>query len=189
MSRPSLHSALLAAVIAVYPIIAGLGIQFVDGGAIFWVLVVLLAARLLLPKARKVPTPVTMALVCVIAAGIGVSLEDPSLATRLYPVFMNAALAGAFVYSLVMPPSIIESLARIVEPTLPEEGIRYTRNVTAIWMGFFLLNGAIALWTALASTWTVWSIYNGFISYLLAGLLMCGEMLVRRHVRTKRASA
>jgi len=189
MSRPSLHSTLLATVIAVYPMIAGLGIQFVDGGAIFWVLIALLVARLLLPKARKVPASLTTALASVIAAGIAVSLVDPALATRLYPVFMNAALAGAFGYSLLVPPSVIEGLARIMEPDLPEEGVRYTRKVTAAWIGFFLLNGGIALWTALQPVWAIWSAYNGFISYLLGGLLMGAEMLVRRRMRAKGSPA
>ncbi len=189
MSRPNLHSALLAAVIAVYPIVAGLGIQFVDGGAIFWVLVALLAARLLLPRARRIPAPLTAALACVIAAELVAGLVDHDLATRLYPVFMNASLAGAFAFSLIVPPSIIESLARIMEPDLPEEGVRYTRKVTAVWIGFFLLNGAAALWTALQPSWTVWSVYNGFVSYLLIGLLMVGEMMVRRRVRAKRSPA
>jgi uncharacterized membrane protein len=189
MSRPSLHSSLLAAVIAVYPIIAGLGVQFVDGGAIFWVLIALLAARLLLPGARKLPAPLTVALVCVIAAEIAASLADPTFATRLYPAFMNAALAGAFGFSLLVPPSIVEGLARIMEPHLPEEGVRYTRKVTAVWIGFFFVNGGIALWTALQPVWAIWSAYNGFISYLLAGLLMGCELLVSRRVRSKGSPA
>jgi len=48
-----------------------------------------------------------------------------------------------------------------------------------VWCGFFVLNGAIALGTALWASEAVWSLYTGVISYVLMGLLFAGEYLVR----------
>ncbi|WP_233556346.1 hypothetical protein [Noviherbaspirillum sedimenti] len=98
---------------------------------------------------------------------------------KLYPVLVNALLLGAFGYSLVAPPSLIERLARIKEPDLPPYAVQYTRRVTQVWCVFFFINGAIALWTALCASPAVWSLYNGVIAYALMGSLFGGEYLVR----------
>ena len=44
---------------------------------------------------------------------------------------------------------------------------------------FFIVNGSIALVTALWSSFEIWSLYNGFIAYLIMGLLLVGEYIVR----------
>jgi uncharacterized membrane protein len=100
-----------------------------------------------------------------------------------YPVLVNALLLLLFVYSLRFPPTVIERLARISDPELPATGIVYTRRVTQVWCGFFVINGAIALATCLIGDITLWTLYNGGISYLLMAGLMGGEWLVRRRVR------
>jgi hypothetical protein len=46
--------------------------------------------------------------------------------------------------SLLSGPSMIERLARLREPDLPPEAIRYTRRVTQAWCVFFVFNGGIA---------------------------------------------
>jgi len=56
--------------------------------------------------------------------------------------------------------------------------------VTQVWCGFFMLNGGIALATALWSSFEIWSLYNGLIAYLLMGTLFVGEYLVR--IRTQK---
>ncbi|NMG03847.1 hypothetical protein [Azoarcus taiwanensis] len=99
-----------------------------------------------------------------------------------YPVLMNAILFGLFAGSLFRPPSVIERLARLHTPELAPEGVRYTRQVTAVWCGFFVINGGIAWWTAVAASREVWVLYNGLVSYLLMGMLFAGEWCVRRRV-------
>ena len=79
-----------------------------------------------------------------------------------------------------MPPfKVVSDFARIVEPELPESGVRYTRAVTWVWCGFFAVNGAIATWTALYADWPLWTLYNGLIAYIAIAVLFAGEMLVR----------
>jgi len=97
-----------------------------------------------------------------------------------YPVFINALMLSVFAASLLRPPSVIERLARLRHPDLPPEGVTYTRRVTQVWCGFFVVNGGIAAWTAFAASREVWVLYNGLIAYLLMGALFAGEWLFRR---------
>ena len=86
--------------------------------------------------------------------------------------------------SLWKPPTVIERLARLRHPDLPPEGVRWVTNVTKAWCLFFVLNGGIALWTALAASDATWALYNGAIAYVLIGAMLGGEWLLRpRHGR------
>jgi uncharacterized membrane protein len=107
------------------------------------------------------------------------------LPLKFYPVFVNAALLSAFIYSLIVPPSMIERFARLREPDLPAAAIDYTRRVTQIWCVFFAINGAIAVITALWASAAIWTLYNGFIAYLLMGILLAGEYGVRWRFRLR----
>jgi uncharacterized membrane protein len=107
------------------------------------------------------------------------------LPLKLYPVLVNMALLGVFAYSLFIPPSAVERLARLREPDLPAAAIVYTRRVTQVWCGFFAANGTIALVTAFWSSPGVWWIYNGLIAYVLMGVLFAGEYCVRLYVRSQ----
>ncbi|WP_377158322.1 hypothetical protein ACFJIX_05530 [Roseateles sp. UC29_93] len=115
------------------------------------------------------------------------ALMNQSLPLKLYPVLVNAGLLGLFGVSLWHGPPIVERLARLTEPDLDERGQRYTRRVTQVWCGFFVMNGGIALATALWADDKVWALYNGLVSYVLIGLLMGGEYLMRLWVRRRDA--
>lgn len=107
------------------------------------------------------------------------------LPLKLYPVLVNAVFFAVFAMSLVHPPSAIERMARLTEPDLPPHAVPYTRRVTQVWCGFFIVNGGIALATALWGSDALWALYNGLVSYGLMGLLFGGEWLVRRRVRAR----
>jgi uncharacterized membrane protein len=51
--------------------------------------------------------------------------------------------------------------------------------VTLAWCGFFLVNGTIAAWTALAAPLAWWTLYNGLLSYLLIAALFGAEWVAR----------
>jgi uncharacterized membrane protein len=125
-----------------------------------------------------------VALGTVVLAGVA-ALGDQALPLKLYPVLVNAVLLAVFGASLLHPPTAIERLARLAEPELPPSAVRYTRRVTQVWCGFFVLNGSIAAATALWASDALWTLYNGLIAYLLIGLLFAGEWLVRRRVRAR----
>ena len=84
---------------------------------------------------------------------------------------------------------MIERLARLQEPDLPAAGVAYTRRVTQVWCGFFIVNGSVSLLTALFASDAGWALYNGVISYALMGLLFVGEWLIRKRVKAKALDA
>ncbi len=109
---------------------------------------------------------------------------NDGLPLKLYPVLVNAVLLMVFAASLWKPPAVIERIARLRHPELPPEAVRWVTNVTRVWCGFFVLNGGIALWTALRASDATWALYNGAIAYVLIGALLAGEWLLRpRHAR------
>ena len=107
---------------------------------------------------------------------------NDGLPLKLYPVLVNMTLLCVFAISLWKPPTVIERLARLRHPDLPPEGVRWVTNVTKAWCVFFVANGSIALWTALAASDATWALYNGAIAYALIGAMLAGEWLLRpRH--------
>ena len=108
---------------------------------------------------------------------------------KLYPVLVSVTLLCVFSISLVYPPTVIERLARLHEPDLPVAGVAYTRRVTQVWCGFFIVNGSVSLLTALFASDAVWALYNGMISYAVMGVLFVGEWLFRKRVKAKASHA
>ena len=111
------------------------------------------------------------------------AFSGEALMLRWYPALISALLLFVFGISLKYGPPMVERIARVREPDLPPEAIPYTRKVTWVWVGFFVFNGlmsaALTLWAPLS--W--WTLYNGFIAYLLMGALFGGEWLLRRRLR------
>ena len=108
--------------------------------------------------------------------------QNHVLPLKLYPVLVNAALLAIFAASLWYPPPVAERIARLGYPDLPQEIVTYTRKVTQVWCVFFGANALTALWTAVWGSDDVWFYYNGIVAYLLAGLIFCGEWLLRRRL-------
>jgi uncharacterized membrane protein len=101
------------------------------------------------------------------------------LPLKLYPVLVSAALLAAFGYSLTTPMSAVERMARLRGEDFPPVAQAYMRKVTQVWCVFFIVNGLIALCTALWATEALWSLYTGVISYVLMAMLFGAEYLVR----------
>ena len=52
-----------------------------------------------------------------------------------------------------------------------------------------MLNGAVAAWTIFSGSDLVWAVYNGGISYILMGILLLGEFIIRKKVQKKMSKA
>ena len=184
---------ILALVTLVYPFVVFYGLAEFSIRWVSFTLLLLFSIRLLIlrksssiknnsaqvlgPKASKVISVMVLSfLLCSFLFDIEVGL-------LFYPVIINSALALIFSYSLVNPPPIIERLARLTQADLPAHAVIYTRTVTKVWLGFFILNGLVACYTALFTSLQTWTIYNGFIAYCLMALLFTGEYLVRLRVQ------
>jgi uncharacterized membrane protein len=114
---------------------------------------------------------------------LAIAISDTVTALLLYPVVMNIGFLILFLYSLFVPPSMVEQIARLHDANLPESGVQYTRKVTMVWCVFFLFNGSIAAWTVWSADRALWGLYNGLIAYFLMGTLMIVEYCVRCKVR------
>jgi len=146
-----------------------------------WLALLLFALALLRAVAAREP------MWLVAAAGAGLlalvaTVSNAALPLKLYPALVNAVLLAVFAASLRFPPTVIERIARLQDPQLPPRGVVYTRRVTQVWCGFFVVNGTLALLTALYASDRVWALYNGLLAYGLMGLLFGAEWLVRQRV-------
>jgi len=187
MSR--LAQVILVLVVAAYPLAVYFGIQYLSLGYLLALLLGVAGLRLVMMFVRAKDSAggrIGAGALAVILALLAATswLRGDSEGLLWYPVFCNLLMLGIFAHSLVFQSqSAIERLARIREPDLPASGVAYTRRVTQVWCGFFVLNGGIATATALYGDLELWTLYNGLISYLLMGLLLAGEWLVRSCVR------
>jgi len=109
-------------------------------------------------------------------------------ALKLYPVFINSFMLFLFGASLFNPPTAVFKIALLSDSSI-RNSVHYSaienycRNVTKVWCIFFALNASISLITFLYAPNWVWAIYNGFISYILMGILFAVEWLVRKKVQ------
>ncbi|KPH41166.1 DNA gyrase subunit B, partial [Escherichia coli] len=118
-----------------------------------WLLPLMALLLLLrLRQTRRQAGPLQAVTQLVAVVGIALCVASFMLKTHqlllFYPVVVNAVMLAVFGGSLWSAMPIVERLARLQEPDLPEKGVRYTRHVTQIWRGFFIINGGIALFTA-----------------------------------------
>ncbi|WP_439135534.1 hypothetical protein [Pseudomaricurvus sp.] len=164
-----------------YPIAVYYGLQAFDARYLVVLLLVVAAARMLTAD-NKTPLNHWLWLPLLGLLAIWSWLTNSALGLKFYPVLVNLCLLIFFAWSLKVPPSMIERFARIKDPELSQQGVRYTRKVTVVWCAFFIANGTIALLTTLFASDAIWAAYNGFIAYIAMGTLFAGEWLIRQRV-------
>jgi len=174
-----MRTALVAVLTAAYPLLVYLGLGRFEPRWMALLLAALAVARALGSRDRFWWWAAAAALLLALLSMVA----NTALPLKLYPVLVNSLLLLVFAASLFHPPTAIERLARLREPNLDARGVRYTARVTQVWCGFFALNGSIALATCLWASDAQWALYNGLIAYVLMGLLMGAEWLVRQSVR------
>lgn len=170
---------LLGAVTLAYPVVVYVSLGHFEPRWLALLLLAIALVRLGLGRTAATWGVVAVALSLALLTWLGNAL----MPIKLYPVAVNAFMLVMFASTIVRPPSAIERLARLSEPDLPEVAIAYTRKVTLVWCAFFLVNGCIALATAVWGTEAQWTLYNGGIAYALMGLIAGVEWLVRKRVR------
>ncbi|HEZ2311327.1 TPA: hypothetical protein WHR96_000813 [Neisseria meningitidis] len=99
-----------------------------------------------------------------------------------YPVLVNLMMLAVFGGSLFAGQTVIEKLARLQQPDLPEKAVHYTRRVTQVWCVFFIINGTLAALLVRLGRYDWWAVYTGVIAYVLMGMLFAGEWLYRKLV-------
>jgi len=179
-------AALRALLLALYPFLILAGLRYVDARTLGGVVLLVLLLRYRFDVMRLIGglSPFQRAAMAMpLLLGVAVMATNEESLLRLYPAVVSASMLCLFGDSLLRPPSMIERLARLREPELPAEGVRYTRHVTEAWCAFFVVNGGLAVYTALWTSREAWALYNGCISYIIMGCLFGGEHLLRRRLR------
>jgi uncharacterized membrane protein len=172
-----------------YPFLVYFGLRLAPPGALALALLAVLALRLVIDRqdsARRSFAPAF----CLAAAGaLLVVALSPLAGLQSYPILVSLGFAGLFAHSLWQPPTVIERIARLREPDLPASTVPYMRKVTVLWLGFFLTNAAISAATAIGGSLETWTLYNGFISYVIMGVLFVSEWILRGFLRDGRRDA
>jgi uncharacterized membrane protein len=137
----------IALLVIGYPLLVYLSLSYLDAKVLALVLILLAAARLACVgqdrRASSMLLALLLSLGSVAAIGFLVIVSGSPAFLRYYPVCMNAVMLLLFGLSLLRPPSMIERIARIREPNLPDAAVRYTRTVTEVWCLFFGIGGAL----------------------------------------------
>ncbi|MFD2631077.1 hypothetical protein [Idiomarina piscisalsi] len=174
---------LISIVLIAYPLLVWwLAQQGLTDGLLL-ILLAVLVSQVAIQGIKNPRSWVSAAVLIVVA--ITFLFTDQLTSVLLYPVWMNAAMLIVFLLSLRFKPAVITRLARLMEGELSEKAVAYTEKVTWVWVGFFMVNGAISLFTVLHGDMDIWTLYNGFIAYVLMGLLFIIEWSVRRVVKDK----
>lgn len=179
MSRPpSLSTALAVTGLLAWPLLVFVLLPRLGAAPLLGLVVLMAGWRLPATHRRWALAP------CLVALAV-IALGQAEFGVRAWPVAVNAVLLAVFATSLYHPPCVVERLARRQEPDLSAAGVRYTRRVTGVWCGFFLVNGSLALWTALDADLALWTLYNGAIAYALGAALFAAEWCIRQRVRNR----
>lgn len=172
--------------IILYPFAVFFGLKIFEPKMLSLLLILLGIFHFLVKKEEyfKYQKAVTLTLISVLI--LLLSFSNNILFIKIYPFLINIILLCAFSFSLIKPPSVIERIARIYDKNLPQAAIKYTRNVTIIWCIFFAFNGLVSFYTAFFASVEIWTLYNGFISYILIGALFTIEYIFRHFFIAKR---
>jgi uncharacterized membrane protein len=112
---------------------------------------------------------------CSLALSLGAVFANDETLLRLYPAAMSAALLALVRHLAARATEHRRAHGAVAHPDLPETAVRYCRHVTEVWCVFFAANAAISVWSAVAASREVWALYNGFVVYLVMGVLFAAS--------------
>lgn len=152
------------------------GASSLQAAALGWLVVLLL-----LPAMRNGNYKAWLAA----TAGVALAAMAPHFGLALVflyipPIAINLMMFGVFSQSLREGRTpIVTVTARKIRGELTPGLIKYTRKVTWVWSGMFLLMAALSLSLAIFAPAVVWSTFTNFLNYLIVGLMFIGEYMLR----------
>lgn len=96
------------------------------------------------------------------------------------PVLINLLLLFVFASSLRAPQTYVERIARLRDRDFTPAKVRHCRQVTWVWIVFFVLNAAVTAALALFGSVEAWTFHTSVLSYVLMGVLFAAEWVVRK---------
>jgi uncharacterized membrane protein len=164
----------------IYPYLVYRGIE----SGMVWIAPAIFSGIFLMQSfaARKVKIKIYKALLA-----IGLLLGAYYLQTvtaKILPVLIQLMLMYFFGRTLLKGkgPPFIESFVRLDFSEIPPQLLRYCRQLTILWTGFFAFNVLMCIALAIFSNDKWWALYNGVFIYLMIGVLTLGEYIYR-HLR------
>ncbi len=182
MTRTSLLRVGTGLIFLLYPFLIYLGLNEFQPRMIAFLLLIVAILRLIANKYGEKKESVLGMSLYLIAAAVLITIftfvTDLKFGLYFYPPLVNLIFFIFFSISLFHPPTIIERIARRHRSDMPVKAIVYTRRVTQVWCLFFLINGGVSVMSiSYSEEW--WVLYNGFITYILIGLMLAGEYFIR----------
>ncbi len=166
-----------------YPVLVYSGLRWLEPRVVAVLLGSLLMLRFVLNRHRSrtvtLRSSLSFPLVLLGLAYLLTFLFNEGRFFLFVPAMFSVALLVSFGRSLLRPPSMVELFARMKQPDMSTEKVSYCRRVTLLWVVFFLLNALVSTALALFAELETWTIYNGFIAYILIGVLFVGEFIYR----------
>jgi len=95
------------------------------------------------------------------------------------PALVSLSLLLAFARTLRTGPTIAESFARMQHADMTPAEIAHCRVVTLAWCVFFAINAVVAFGLAVGAKLETWTLYTGFVSYLVMGAMFATELVYR----------
>ena len=118
--------------------------------------------------------------ICVLLLGLGLAVYNNDIFLKLYPVLMNISMCLMFALSLRTKP-LMEKFAAKMGYVLNEKQKEYAKFMTCVWAIFMFCIAVISFGTVFLSD-SIWVLFNGLISYVLIGMMMLIEFVVRKKV-------
>ena len=167
-----------------YPFIVYFGLSYFPPSFFGLLLVILLAIRFGVIKAeeRKLMLPI---LLIFIAYAVATTVLDNSRMVLYYPALVSLVMCFVFANSLRAEESLLLRLVKAKGMITSEHTPEYLFWLTGLWAIFFAINALVSLWSSTISL-HAWTLYNGFISYLVVAVLMLVEWLYRGHYKKKK---
>ncbi|MFK7859958.1 MAG: hypothetical protein AB8B64_14105 [Granulosicoccus sp.] len=175
---------LIIVVALLYPFIIYFGIAHFSPGILAGLLAAIVTMRVSMSDLTPVLKSLAVAAVVVVFM-LHWWLKGGTDSLRYYPVVLNGVLLITFGLSLFKEQSLIEAIARKRGMDVGAHNLHYLRVLTAVWTVFFALSFVTSYLTVIYGDMDIWLLYNGLGSYLLMGLLVVGELIVRHFYRQR----
>lgn len=169
---------LLAGILLLYPLAVYYLLDTLGAGILGIFLIFLLALRLN-AVTDLLPGRAYFFVIAIALAGTVTLLGGGALALKSYPTIFSLILLAVFGYTLLVPPSMVERIAKMAGSKFSDRTAPYTRKVTMVWCVFFAINAFVSGWISISGSMEAWAFYNGFFAYVIMGALFATELVVR----------
>src|SRR5574344_322431 len=102
---------------------------------------------------------------------------------RAYPAIISTFFFLAFFISIFQKETVIQKMAKAMNPDIKQRGLDYARKLTYVWSFIMFIMLIISIITIFLSK-RAFDLYHGFISYVIIGLVFAIEHFVRSEEHT-----